>query len=69
MKSLFLVAAAVAVVALSQPASASDNYSCWQNLHLNGCDVRSVRSDSVESDSPAGKVSQTGGRTANSSKG
>lgn len=70
LKSAFLVGAAIAIAVFStEYASASDNYSCWQNVRANGCDLRSIRSDSKKSDDPAGKVAQTGGRTPNSSKG
>lgn len=66
MKSILAVAS---FLILATSAVASDNYTCWQSQQLNGCGNDSIRSDSVESDNPAGKVSQTGGRTANSSKG
>lgn len=66
MKSILAVAS---FLILATSAVASDNYTCWQSQQLNGCGNDSIRSDSIESDNPAGKVSQTGGRTPNSSKG
>lgn len=69
LKSAFLVGAAIAIAVFStEYAAASDNYSCWQQVRLS-CDG-DLRDDSSRSDADdQGKVSQTGGRTPNSSKG